>query len=251
MVDVSASVNLPLQHKVQVPSVLWHCWLGGRKGIRACKNGGRWRWALVNPDGVAPSRMVVVSASVNLPLRHKVRSSLLAPAHPGGPGKRAVKRLWCGCGAWGDLAPSNTWFLGPTWVHNHNGISIVWDVDSGGYKEACIRCECTLVPPGECDWTIHLRQQCGLFVKFSCCSIIDTFNKSDMETTTTMAFGFFNQPSFQSYYRLLGRFSQKNTTGFRGQVFCRRVPFLGQWGSVTIFCMMHACGLQKCMQYFQ
>jgi len=23
-------------------------------------------------------------------------SSLLAPAHPGGPGKRAVKRLWCG-----------------------------------------------------------------------------------------------------------------------------------------------------------
>ena len=26
----------------------------------------------------------------------KSRSSLLAPAHPGGPGKRAVKRLWCG-----------------------------------------------------------------------------------------------------------------------------------------------------------
>jgi len=29
----------------------------------------------------------------------KSRSSLLAPAHPGGPGKRAVKRLWCGGGA--------------------------------------------------------------------------------------------------------------------------------------------------------
>jgi len=28
----------------------------------------------------------------------KSRSSLLAPAHPGGPGKRAVKQLWCGCG---------------------------------------------------------------------------------------------------------------------------------------------------------
>jgi len=26
----------------------------------------------------------------------KSRSSLLAPAHPGGLGKRAVKRLWCG-----------------------------------------------------------------------------------------------------------------------------------------------------------
>jgi len=37
------------------------------------KNGGWWRWALVSPDGVAPSQMVRVSASVNLPLHHKVR----------------------------------------------------------------------------------------------------------------------------------------------------------------------------------
>jgi len=53
-----------------------------------------WRWALVSPHGVTPSRMISVSASVNLPLHRKVRSSFLAPAHPGGPGKRAVKRLW-------------------------------------------------------------------------------------------------------------------------------------------------------------
>jgi len=38
-----------------------------------------------------------VSASVNLRLHIKCRSSLLAPAHSGGPGKRAVKRLWCSC----------------------------------------------------------------------------------------------------------------------------------------------------------
>ena len=25
----------------------------------------------------------------------KSRSSLLAPVHPGGPGKRAIKQLWC------------------------------------------------------------------------------------------------------------------------------------------------------------
>jgi len=75
--------------------MLWHCWLGGRKDIRPVKNmGGWWRWVLVSPDGVAPSRMVGVSASVNLPLHHKVRSSLLAPADPGSPGKRAPKRLW-------------------------------------------------------------------------------------------------------------------------------------------------------------
>jgi len=32
--------------------------------------GGWWRWALVSLDGVAPSWMVCVSASVNLPLHH-------------------------------------------------------------------------------------------------------------------------------------------------------------------------------------
>ena len=31
---------------------------------------GWWRWALLSPDGVAPSRMVDVTASVNLPLQH-------------------------------------------------------------------------------------------------------------------------------------------------------------------------------------
>ena len=36
-------------------------------------HGGRWRWALVSPDGVAPRRMVSVSASVNLCLHHKVQ----------------------------------------------------------------------------------------------------------------------------------------------------------------------------------
>ena len=34
--------------------------------------GGWWRWTLVSPDGVALSRMVGVSASVNLPLHHKL-----------------------------------------------------------------------------------------------------------------------------------------------------------------------------------
>ena len=35
--------------------------------------GGWWRWALLSLDGVAPSRMVGVSACVNLPLQHKVQ----------------------------------------------------------------------------------------------------------------------------------------------------------------------------------
>jgi len=57
-----------------------------------------WRLALVSPDGVAPSRMVCVSASLNLPLHHKVHDIVQkfssGTGSPGGPGKRAVKWLW-------------------------------------------------------------------------------------------------------------------------------------------------------------
>jgi len=34
----------------------------------------------------------------------------------------------------------------------------VWCVDSGWSKEACIRRRCTLVQPGEYDWTFHVRR---------------------------------------------------------------------------------------------
>ena len=81
----------------ELPSVLLHCRLGGRKGIRPVKNvGGWWRWALVSPDGVTPNRMVCVSVSVNLPFTINSRS-FVAPTHLGEPGKRAIKWLWwCG-----------------------------------------------------------------------------------------------------------------------------------------------------------
>ena len=58
---------------LRLPSVLCHCWLSSRKGIWPVKNGGWWRWAHISPDGVAPIRMVGVSASVNLPLHHNVQ----------------------------------------------------------------------------------------------------------------------------------------------------------------------------------
>ena len=44
---------------------------------------GWWRWALVSPDGVAPSRMVSVSASVNLALHHKVQKFSSGTGSPG------------------------------------------------------------------------------------------------------------------------------------------------------------------------
>ena len=44
---------------------------------------GGWWWALVSPDGVAPSRLVNVSASVNLPLHHKVQKFFSGTGSPG------------------------------------------------------------------------------------------------------------------------------------------------------------------------
>jgi len=75
------------------PLVLWHCGLGGRKGIRPVINVGCWRWALLSPDGVAPGRMVGVSASVNLPLHHKVQKFSSGTSSPGWSQKNGRKTV--------------------------------------------------------------------------------------------------------------------------------------------------------------
>jgi len=58
---------------------------------------GCWRWALVSPDGVAPSRMVGVSAFVNLPLHHKVQNFSSGTGSPGWSRKKGCKTVVC-CG---------------------------------------------------------------------------------------------------------------------------------------------------------
>jgi len=79
--------------------VLWYCWLGSRTGVRPVKNGGWWRWALLNPDGVAPIWMVGVSASVNLPLHHKVQMFSSGTGSPEWSRKKGRKTVvvwwWC------------------------------------------------------------------------------------------------------------------------------------------------------------
>jgi len=54
--------------------------------------GGHW---LVRMEW-CPAGWSVCLPLLIFPCTVKSRSSLLAPAHAGGPGKRAVKRLWCG-----------------------------------------------------------------------------------------------------------------------------------------------------------
>ena len=68
--------------------------VGRQEEHPACKKyGGLWRWALVSPDGVAPSRMVDVSASVNLPLHHKVQKFSSGTGSPGWSRKKGRKMV--------------------------------------------------------------------------------------------------------------------------------------------------------------
>jgi len=59
--------------------------------------GGWWRWALVSPDGVAPSRIIRVSACVKLPLHHKVQKFSSGTGSPGWSREKGHKMVVCVC----------------------------------------------------------------------------------------------------------------------------------------------------------
>jgi len=68
--------------------------VGRQEGHPACKKmGGWWRWALVSPDGVAPSWVVGVSASVTLPLHQKVQKFSSGTGSPGWSRKKGCKTV--------------------------------------------------------------------------------------------------------------------------------------------------------------
>ena len=73
-----AIINFCVCMYVMLPSVLWHCWLGGRKGIRPVKNWvvGCWHGYLSG----ARCRLACGPAGATA-------------THPGSPGKGAVKRV--------------------------------------------------------------------------------------------------------------------------------------------------------------
>jgi len=72
--------------------------VGQQEGHPACKNmRGWWTWALVSPDGVTPSRIVDVSASVNLSLHHKVQKFSSSTGSPGWSRKKDRKTVVVVC----------------------------------------------------------------------------------------------------------------------------------------------------------
>ena len=84
-----------------MPSVLWRCWLGGRKGVRLVKNMEWWGAGMVICLEWGANDLHMVQL-MPLPPHHLLLQQnpewfiLLVPAYPGCPGKKAVKRL-CVC----------------------------------------------------------------------------------------------------------------------------------------------------------
>ena len=94
-----------------MPSVFWHCWLGGRKGIRPVKRVvGCWRGYL----SAARCRLVWLSWCYCSKIQIGFTVSVLA--HLGSPGKRAVKRVCvCVCVCFWRIIMSTNRRLGRIW----------------------------------------------------------------------------------------------------------------------------------------
>ena len=82
-----------------LPSVLWHCWLGGRKGIRPVKT--EWWGAgvvvcLEQGAGLHMAQLMPLPLTVSCFSKIQIGFTFLVLAHLGSPGQRAVKRV-CVC----------------------------------------------------------------------------------------------------------------------------------------------------------
>jgi len=79
-----------------LPSVLWRCWLGGRKGIRPIKNLVWWGTGMVicleRDADLHMAQLMPLLLTVSCFSKIQIGFTFLVPAYPGGPGKRAVIR---------------------------------------------------------------------------------------------------------------------------------------------------------------
>ena len=78
-----------------VPSVLWRCWLGGRKGIRPIKKLEWWGAGVViclelGVD-LRVAQLMPLSITVSCFSKIQIGFTFLVPAHLGSPGQKAVK----------------------------------------------------------------------------------------------------------------------------------------------------------------
>jgi len=84
---------------VLFPSVLWHCWLGGRKGIRLVKTewwGAGMVICLERGADLHMAQLMTLPLTVSCFSKIQIGFTFRLPAHLGSAGQRAVKRV-CVC----------------------------------------------------------------------------------------------------------------------------------------------------------
>jgi len=83
------------------PSVLWHCWLGGRKGIRPVKNwvaGAGMVICLEQGADLHMVQLIPLPLTVSCSSKIQIGFTFLVPTHPGSPGQKVVKWVCvCAC----------------------------------------------------------------------------------------------------------------------------------------------------------
>jgi len=99
--DFSGTVHMRLfVYFYGLPSVLWCCWLGGRKGIRPVKKTELWGAGMViclewGAD-LHMSQLMPLPLTVSCFSKIQIGFTFVVPTHLGSPGQRAVKRV-CVC----------------------------------------------------------------------------------------------------------------------------------------------------------
>ena len=80
-----------------VPSVLWRCWLGSRKGIRPLNEwwGAGMVICLERGAHLHAAQLMPLPLTVSCFSRIQIGFTFLVPAHPGRPGQRAVNGCVC------------------------------------------------------------------------------------------------------------------------------------------------------------
>ena len=81
---------------IVMPSVLWHCWLGGRKGIRSLKT-ERWGTGMVicleRGADLHMAQLMPLPLTVSCFSKIQIVFTFLVPAHLGSPGQGAIKQV--------------------------------------------------------------------------------------------------------------------------------------------------------------
>ena len=81
-----------------VPSVLWHCWLGDRKGIRPVKTEwwgvGVVIWLERGADCLHIAQLMPLTLTVSCFSKIQTGFNFLVPDHPGSPRQRAAKQVY-------------------------------------------------------------------------------------------------------------------------------------------------------------